>query len=123
MAAGITTLDILNRESGWERLEQIGAQVERALLPVLSSAKFPIHFVRAGSLFWMSFHDAAAPRTAASMSAKAVERYAALFHAMLDRGVYLPPSAYEACFLSLAHTSADIEHLTRALRESLAIIQ
>jgi glutamate-1-semialdehyde 2,1-aminomutase len=115
-------LDILIRESGWERLEQIGAQVERSLLPVLREAPFPIHFVRAGSLFWMSFHDAA-PRTAASMSPKALERYGALFHAMLDRGVYLPPSAYEACFLSLAHTSADVEQLTRALRESLAKIQ
>jgi len=123
MASGITTLDILTRESGWERLEQIGAQVERALSPVLAAASFPIHFVRAGSLFWMSFHDAAAPRTAESMSSKAVARYGALFHAMLDRGVYLPPSAYEACFLSLAHTSADVEQLTRALRESLATIQ
>jgi glutamate-1-semialdehyde 2,1-aminomutase len=123
MASGITTLDILIRESGWERLEQIGAQVERALLPVLAAAKFPIHFVRAGSLFWMSFHDAVAPRTAESMSSKAVERYGALFHAMLDRGVYLPPSAYEGCFLSLAHTSADVEQLARALRESLALIQ
>jgi glutamate-1-semialdehyde 2,1-aminomutase len=123
MAAGITTLDIMLKESGWERLEQTGAQVERLLLPVLAQAPFPIHFVRAGSLFWMSFHDAAAPRTAASMSPKAVERYGALFHAMLDRGVYLPPSAYEACFLSLAHTSADVEQLARALRESLATIQ
>jgi glutamate-1-semialdehyde 2,1-aminomutase len=123
MASGITTLDILIRESGWERLEQIGAQVERSLSPVLAAAPFPIHFVRAGSLFWMSFHETEAPRTAASMSAKAVERYGALFHAMLDRGVYLPPSAYEACFLSLAHTSADVEQLTRALRESLALIQ
>ncbi len=123
MAAGITTVDLLSKESGWERLEQIGAQVERSLLPVLSDAPFPIHFVRAGSLFWMSFHDAAAPRTAASMSAEALKRYSTLFHAMLDRGVYLPPSAYEACFLSLAHTNADIEHLTRALRESLATIR
>jgi glutamate-1-semialdehyde 2,1-aminomutase len=123
MAAGITTLDIMIKESGWERLEQIGAQVERALLPVLKEAGFPIHFVRAGSLFWMSFHDAAAPRTAESMSPQAVQRYSALFHAMLDRGVYLPPSAYEGCFLSLAHTDADIELLTRALRESLATLK
>ena len=123
MAAGITTLDIMVKESGWERLEQIGAQVERSLLPVCKDAPFPIHFVRAGSLFWMSFHDAAAPRTAASMSQQAVQRYSALFHAMLDRGVYLPPSAYEGCFLSLAHTNADIEQLTRALRESLATLQ
>jgi glutamate-1-semialdehyde 2,1-aminomutase len=71
----------------------------------------------------MSFHDAAAPRTAASMSPRAVQRYGALFHAMLDRGVYLPPSAYEGCFLSLAHTNADIDQLTRALRESLATLK
>jgi glutamate-1-semialdehyde 2,1-aminomutase len=123
MAAGITTLNVMVEDSGWERLEQIGVQVERALLPVLKEAAFPIHFVRAGSLFWMSFHAASAPRTAESMSAQAVQRYGALFHAMLDRGVYLPPSAYEACFLSLAHTSADIELLTRALRESLATLK
>jgi len=41
---------------------------------------------------------------------------------MLDRGVYLPPSAYEACFLSLAHRSADLQRLAQALRESLASI-
>ncbi|HEY2403043.1 MAG TPA: glutamate-1-semialdehyde 2,1-aminomutase [Steroidobacteraceae bacterium] len=123
MAAGITTLDIMIKESGWERLEQIGAQVERSLLPVTKEASFPIHFVRAGSLFWMSFHDTAAPRTAESMSPLAVQRYSALFHAMLDRGVYLPPSAYEGCFLSLAHTNADIELLARALRESLATLK
>ena len=123
MAAGLTTLDLLVKESGWERLEQTGAQVERSLRPVLAEAAFPIHFVRAGSLFWMSFHDTAAQRTATSMTAKALERYSALFHAMLDRGVYLPPSAYEACFLSLAHTSADIEQLAGALRESLATLK
>ena len=123
MAAGITTLDIMINESGWERLEQISAQVERSLLPVLQGASFPIHFVRSGSLFWMSFHDAAAPRSAESMSPQAVQRYGALFHAMLERGVYLPPSAYEACFLSLAHTNADIDQLARALRESLATLK
>jgi glutamate-1-semialdehyde 2,1-aminomutase len=122
MASGITTLDIMVKESGWERLEQLGAEVERALLPVLAQSPFPIHFVRAGSLFWLSFHETAAPRTAAPMSDKASGRFSALFHAMLERGVYLPPSAYEACFLSLAHTTADIEQLTRALRESLAAI-
>jgi glutamate-1-semialdehyde 2,1-aminomutase len=122
MASGITTLDIMVKESGWEKLEKIGAEVERTLKPILADASFPIHFVRAGSLFWMSFHDTGAPRTAAPMSEKASGRFSALFHAMLERGVYLPPSAYEACFLSLAHTSADVELLARALRESLAAI-
>ena len=50
-------------------------------------------------------------------------RFAALFHAMLERGIYLPPSAYEACFLSLAHTSADLTRFAQALREALAAIE
>ena len=122
MAAGIATLDILIKESGWQRLEALGAQVERALQPILSDAPFPIHFVRAGSLFWLSLHDGQAPRHAAAMSDIATERFARLFHAMLARGVCLPPSGYEACFLSLAHTSEDVQRLARALRESLATI-
>ncbi|HVO48237.1 MAG TPA: glutamate-1-semialdehyde 2,1-aminomutase [Steroidobacteraceae bacterium] len=123
MASGIATLDILIRESGWQRLEALGAAVEQAVLPVLKTAPFPIHFVRAGSLFWLSFHDSGAPRTAAPLSEQATTRFAALFHAMLKRGVYLPPSAYEACFLSLAVTPADVEQFARALRESLIEIE
>ncbi len=122
MAAGVRTLDIMIRDSGWKRLESLSADVERALLPVVKKAKFPIHFVRAGSLFWMSFHEGAAPRAAAPLSEQATQRFSALFHAMLERGVYLPPSAYEACFLSLAHTQADVEKLARALSDSLAAI-
>jgi len=123
MASGIATLDILIRESGWQRLEALGAAVENAVLPVLKTAPFPIHFVRAGSLFWLSFHDTGAPRTAAPLSERATARFSALFHAMLGRGVYLPPSAYEACFLSLAITPADVEQFARALRESLTEIK
>jgi glutamate-1-semialdehyde 2,1-aminomutase len=122
MAAGITTLDIMVKTSGWERLEALGSEVEDALAPVVAEAPFPIHLVRSGSLFWMSFHEGGAPRTAAPMSQKAAARFGALFHAMLRRGVCLPPSAYEACFLSLAYTSADVQQLARALRESLAEI-
>ena len=122
MAAGVATLDVMIKESGWERLEALSTEVERTLQPILADARFPIHLVRAGSLFWMSFHESGAPRSAAALNERSSARFAALFHAMLARGVYLPPSAYEACFLSLAHTSADIQQLARALRESLAEI-
>ncbi len=122
MAAGIATLDYLGAHSGWERLEALGAEVERAVTPVLAQAHFPIHFVRAGSLFWMSLHRERAPRTAAPLDATAAGRFSALFHAMLKRGIYLPPSAYEACFLSLAHTSAEVQRFADALEQSLAEI-
>ncbi|MGH8328077.1 MAG: aminotransferase class III-fold pyridoxal phosphate-dependent enzyme, partial [Steroidobacteraceae bacterium] len=119
MASGIATLDVLAAENGWERLESLGAQLEQLLLPVLRAASFPIHLVRVGSLFWLSLHESGAPRTAATLPRQAVERFAALFHALLAEGIYLPPSAYEACFLSLAHTSADLERLAQGLRNAL----
>jgi len=122
MACGIATLDVLVRESGWQRLEARGAELERLLLPVLAQAPFPVQLVRAGSLFWLSLHEGGAPRTGEALSERAIARFAALFHGMLDRGIYMPPSAYEACFLSLAHGSADLVRFVNALRESLAAV-
>src|SRR6185437_10435456 len=123
MASGIATLDVLAAENGWQRLEALGAQLERLLQPVLQEAPFPMHLVRLGSLFWLSLHEGAAPRTAATLSQQAVGRFGALFHAMLAEGIYLPPSAYEACFLSLAHTAADLERLAQGLRRALGTLR
>jgi len=123
MAAGIATLDTLVKEKGWQKLEALGAELETLLQPVLADAGFPVHLTRIGSLFWMSFHEGGVPRTAAPLTDAASKRFSALFHAMLERGVYLPPSAYEACFLSLAHTTADLRRFTQALRESIAAIR
>ncbi len=122
MAAGAATLDLLERSDGWRQLESRGAELEALVRPVLARAPFPLHWVRAGSLFWLSLHGAGAPRTAATLTAAESERFARLFHAMLARGVYLPPSAYEACFLSLAHSSADLQQFTAALAETLATL-
>ena len=123
MASGIATLDVLIKQNGWQKLEVLGAELETLLEPVLAKAGFPVHLTRQGSLFWMSFHEGGAPRTAAPLTEAASKRFSALFHAMLDRGVYLPPSAYEACFLSLAHTSADLHRFTQSLSESFAAIR
>ena len=120
LAAGLATLGLLERESGWERLEALGAALERLLRPVLDEAPYPVHLVRLGSLFWMSFHEGGAPSTAVPLSARETARFAALFHEMLERGIYLPPSAYEVCFLSLAHTDGDLARFADAMRVSLA---
>jgi glutamate-1-semialdehyde 2,1-aminomutase len=120
MACGLATLDILERDNGWARLEALGAELESLVRPVLARAPFPMHWVRQGSLFWMALHEAGAPRTAASLTERESARFAQLFHAMLSRGVYLPPSAYEACFLSLAHTSADLKRFAQTLEDALA---
>ena len=120
MASGTATLDVLIREDGWKRLEALGAQLEQALRPVLGRAPFPVHLVRVGSLFWLSFHEAAAPRTAEPLPQEAVLRFGRVFHALLSERIYFPPSAYEACFLSLAHTAADFERLAASLGRALA---
>jgi glutamate-1-semialdehyde 2,1-aminomutase len=121
MAAGLTTLDLLTSGAVWERLESLGAALEAAVAPVLAQAPFRVSLVRAGSLFWLSLHEGAAPRNAATLPPLALQRFAALFHAMLARGVYLPPSAYEVCFLSASFGDADVKYFANALQESLLV--
>ena len=121
MAAGVTTLELLVRDSAWAKLEALGQALERELAPVIESSPFPLRLVRIGSMFWPCLIESGPPRVAATLSEKATKRFAALFHAMLERGVYLPPSPYEVCFLSLAHTEEDLRTLAKALRESLAV--
>ena len=121
MAAGLATLEVLRRESGWQRLEELGAACERRLARVIERSPFPLKLVRCGSLVWLSLHEGATPRSAAALDARAGARFAALFHALIERGIYVPPSPYEVCFLSLAHREADLDAFAAALEEALAI--
>jgi glutamate-1-semialdehyde 2,1-aminomutase len=120
MAAGLATLHTLEREDGWRRLDEIGQRLEEFLAPVLARAPFGARLVRTGSLFWMSLQEGAAPRSAEGIDRNAADRYRPLFHALLDGGIALAPSAYEAGFLSLAHTPAHLERLRDALGAALA---
>jgi glutamate-1-semialdehyde 2,1-aminomutase len=72
--------------------------------------------VRQGSLFWLSLQEGEPPRSAEAIDPAAAGRYRPVFHALLDDGIALAPSAFEAGFLSLAHTP---RHLM-ALRDALA---
>ena len=119
MTAGLTTLRILQREAGWDRLEQLGQMLERHLKPVLQSAPFPIRLVRLGSKFWLSMQEGEAPRAAEAMDPEGPDRYRAVFQGLLKRGVALAPSAYEVGFLSLAHEEPHFRQLAEALQETL----
>jgi glutamate-1-semialdehyde 2,1-aminomutase len=123
MTSGLATLEVLERESAWTRLEARGAELEQLLKPVLAESRVPLNLVRVGSLFWLSFHAGGAPHTAAALSSAESARFAAFFHAMLARGVYLPPSPYETYFLSLAHEEADLERFAQALRAALGAVE
>ena len=114
MAAGIATLRVLERERGWTALERLGAALEESLRPVLERAPLPARLVRLGSIFWLCLQETA-PRSAEAVSPAAGERYRPLFHALLERGISLAPSAYEVGFLSTAHTPQDISRLATAV--------
>jgi glutamate-1-semialdehyde 2,1-aminomutase len=119
MAAGLATLDVLERDDVWSRLEQSGQALASLLEPVLAAASLPVTLVRIGSLFWLSLQPGEPPRSAEAIDATAAVRYRALFHALLEQGVALAPSAYEVGFVSLAHEHADFEKLRDALAAAL----
>ncbi|MEA3245125.1 MAG: glutamate-1-semialdehyde 2,1-aminomutase [Gemmatimonadota bacterium] len=120
MTAGLTTLRILERDNGWQRLDGTGAALEAALTPVLAAAPMPAQCVRLGSLFWIALQAAAAPRSAETIDTAAADRYRPVFHGLLARGIALAPSAYEAGFLSLAHAPGHIARLADGLRDAFA---
>ena len=118
MAAGIATLDQLDRAGGWDDLSALGEAFEARLGPVLE--RHGACLVRIGSIFWMSLAEGAPPRSADAIAPEAVERYTSIFHALLDRGVALAPSAYEVGFLSTAHTIEHLDLFAAHLEEALA---
>ena len=119
MAAGLATLKQMERSNGWSELGQLGESLERALLPVLDRSPIPVRLVRRGSIFWLSMQEGEVPRSAEAIDPGAAERYAAVFGGLLERGVYLAPSAYEVGFLSLAHDERHVAHLADALGPAL----
>jgi glutamate-1-semialdehyde 2,1-aminomutase len=120
MAAGLAALSIAERDGVRERLEELGARLERALAPILAAAGEPVQFVRQGSIFWLALQSGEPPRAAERVEPAAAKRFAPFFHALLARGIALAPSAYEVGFLSAAHTEADVDRLAAAIGEAIS---
>jgi glutamate-1-semialdehyde 2,1-aminomutase len=118
MRAGIETLDILDAPGTYERLETISARLQAGLLAAAREAGVPSVVNRVGSMLTGFF--AALPVTDfATATASDTKRYARYFHAMLDRGVYLAPSQYEAAFVSTAHDEALVDRTIAAAKEAV----
>jgi glutamate-1-semialdehyde 2,1-aminomutase len=114
LAAGIATLTELAEGKVYAHLEALGQHLDAAVArhPVAAKVRFP----RVGSIVWPYFDTASAlPVAASQISADAIQAYHWRYRHWLERGVYLPPSAYEVCFLSAAHTTADIDTLLDTL--------
>jgi glutamate-1-semialdehyde 2,1-aminomutase len=113
MAAGIAALEELDATRAYEKLEQLGAVLETGMKNAAKSAGIPVQFNRCGSMFCGYFAAEPVHNLADAMKSDR-ERFKKYFHGMLDAGVYLAPSQFEAGFLSTAHTDADIEKTVAA---------
>ncbi|GAA1922466.1 glutamate-1-semialdehyde 2,1-aminomutase [Nocardioides lentus] len=111
--AGLTTLRLATPEV-YEHVAKAGEIVKQEASAALSAAGVPHHVQSAGTMFSVFFREGPV-RDFDDASGQDLTAYAAFFHAMLDAGVHLPPSAYEAWFLSAAHDDAALETIAAAL--------
>jgi len=112
MTAGIETLRVLAEPGVWEGIERAGER----LVSGLAAAGAPVQLVRVGTMFGLFFADAPVRTWDEAKKADTV-RFAAFHRAMLDRGVYLAPSQFEAGFLSTAHGDEEIDATVAAAEE------
>ena len=118
MAAGIATLNELRQPGRYEELERKGRLLEEGMLRALHEVGGEVHFARLGSLFGLFFTAQPVIDYAGAKTANTAH-YARYFWKMLERGVYLPPSQFETCFISLALDDAMIEETARHSEEVL----
>lgn len=118
MAAGATTLKLLKEPGVYEGLDASAEALELGMREVFSRAETPLTVNRVGSMMTLFFAQGEADGWSA-VSAADKEGYARFFHRMIEEGVYLPPSPFEAMFVSTAHTDADIEATVRAAERAL----
>jgi glutamate-1-semialdehyde 2,1-aminomutase len=121
MAAGCATLDALDAPGVYERLEALGRRLEEGLVRAAESAGVTLTVNRVGSLLTGFFCEGPVNDWGGAKRADTA-RFGRFFHAMLDRGFYLPPAQFEALFLSLAHTEADVDRTVAAAAEALAAV-
>jgi glutamate-1-semialdehyde 2,1-aminomutase len=119
MAAGCATLDALTAAAGYDRLEALGARLQAGLRDAASAAGVDLTVNRVGSMLTPFFCRGPVTDLRSAKTAD-TSAYATFFHAMLRRGVYLPPAQFEAAFLSLAHTDQDIERTLEMAQQALA---
>jgi glutamate-1-semialdehyde 2,1-aminomutase len=115
MAAGCATLDVLARPGTYERLAALAERLEKGLA---DAGRGRITVQRFGSML-TPFFCAGPIEDYGSAKRADTAAFGRFFHAMLERGIYLPPAQFEAAFLSLAHTEADVDSTIAAAGEAL----
>ena len=109
-------LKLLEDDSVYERLERMGAQIQQAVSTALSAKGLPSQVPQTGSM-WCTYFTDTPVRDLTSAQTTDANIFGAYFQAALKRGVYLPPSAFEACFISTAHDGSAINQACEILTD------
>jgi glutamate-1-semialdehyde 2,1-aminomutase len=121
MAAGLATLRELRQPGLWQAAERWAIQATDLFTEAANAAGIALTVQRAGTMF-TPFFTASPVRNYAEARTADLTAYRRFFHAMLDAGVYLPPSQFEASFSSTAHGAAELARLQSALASSLRVV-
>ena len=122
MAAGLATLKQLRRDGFYEELEAKTERLTAGLAEAARGAGVGFHTTQAGGMFGLFFTDQTRISRFDEVMACDQPRFNGFFHAMLDRGVYLAPSAFEAGFVSITHSDDDIETTIQAARDAFSVL-
>ena len=114
-AAGLATLDVLEQAGVFESIESALTNLGRGLAEIAREASIPVYQTQAGSMGCLFFHQGSI-RDYVDATKSDTKRYAQFFWGMLDRGVYLAPSQFEACFTSSAHDARIIDRTLETAR-------
>ncbi len=117
VSAGLATLKALKGPGVYKKLDALAARLVEGLRSAAEVVGVPVQINRVGSMFTAFFTGTPVTNYETAKTSD-TGRYARFFHALLERGVYFPPSQFEACFVSLAHTVKDIDSTIRAAREA-----
>jgi len=118
VAAGLAALEALDRPGVWDALEDAGAHLQAGLEHITQDLGIPARVNRQGAMLCLYFSDRPV-RSLADVMASDRDRFTAFFHRMLENGVMLPPSPFEAWFLSYAHDAEALDQVLDAARTSL----
>lgn len=121
MTAGVETLKMLRAQEVWTRLDILGDRLMAGLAAAAEAAHIPIVQARVGTMFGMFFTEGPVVDWPSAKRAD-TQRFARYFQAMLERGVYVAPSQFEAGFLSTAHSEAEIDATIAAAEQAFATL-
>ena len=118
LAAGIASLKKLIEEAPYQRLEMLGKRMQDALSSVAQEQGIPLQVPQVGSMFALFFNETHVSNFPEALQSD-TDLFSRFFKEALQRGIYLPPSAYETCFISTAHEASAIDEAIDSLTQAI----